>query len=87
MAKVEIYSSMFCGYCHRAKQLLKQRGIAFTEIDVGGDEKRRTEMVQRTGGRRTVPQIFIDDRHVGGCEELYALDRQGGLAPLAGPAQ
>lgn len=84
MSKVEIYSSMFCGYCHRAKQLLKQRGIAFTEIDVGCDDKRRAEMIQRAGGRRTVPQIFIDGRHVGGCEELYALDRQGGLAPLGG---
>jgi glutaredoxin 3 len=87
MAKVEIYSSMFCGFCHRAKQLLKQRGIAFTEIDVGGDEKRRAEMIERAGGRRSVPQIFIDDRHVGGCEELYALDRQGGLAALGGAAQ
>lgn len=84
MAKVEIYSSMFCGYCHRAKQLLKQRGIAFTEIDVGCDDQRRAEMIQRTGGRRTVPQIFIDGRHVGGCEELDALDRRGGLAPLGG---
>ena len=87
MAKVEVYSSMFCGFCHRAKQLLKQRGIAFTEIDVGGDDKRRAEMIQRANGRRTVPQIFIDGRHVGGCEELYDLDRQGGLAPLTGPAQ
>ena len=86
MAKVEIYSSMFCGYCHRAKQLLKQRGVAFTEIDVGADDKRRAEMIERSGGRRTIPQIFIDGRHVGGCEELYALDRQGGLEPLAGSA-
>jgi glutaredoxin 3 len=86
MAKVEIYSSMFCGYCHRAKQLLAQRGIAYTEIDVGTDPKRRAEMIQRAGGRRTIPQIFIDDRHVGGCEELYAFDREGGLAACGGSA-
>jgi glutaredoxin 3 len=87
MAKVEIYGSMFCGYCHRAKQLLTQRGIVFTEIDVGTDPTRRAEMVERAGGRRTIPQIFIDDRHVGGCEELYALDREGGLAPFGGSAR
>ncbi len=87
MAKVEVYSSLFCGYCHRAKQLLKDRGIAFTEIDVGCCDKRRAEMIQRAGGRRSVPQIFIDGRHIGGCDDLYALDRRGGLAGLAGAAE
>ncbi|MFO1058068.1 MAG: glutaredoxin 3 [Dongiaceae bacterium] len=82
MAEVEIYTSAFCGYCHRAKRLLAERGAAFTEIDVMAHPERRPEMVARAGGRSTVPQIFIDGRHVGGCDELYALDRQGGLAPL-----
>ena len=82
MAEVEIYTSAFCGYCHRAKRLLAERGAAFTEIDVMAHQERRPEMVARAGGRSTVPQIFIDGLHVGGCDELYALDRQGGLAPL-----
>lgn len=87
MAKVELYSSMFCGYCHRAKQLLKERGVEFTEIDVGCCDKRRAEMIERAGGRRTVPQIFIEGRHIGGCDELCALDRNGGLAAFAGAAE
>ena len=82
MAAVEIYTSMWCGYCHRAKRLLTERGAAFTEIDVGAHPERRTEMVARAGGAVTVPQIFIDGRHIGGCNELYALDASGGLAPL-----
>ena len=82
MAKVEIYTSPFCGYCHRAKHLLAERGATVTEIDVMSDYARREEMVARAGGRRTVPQIFIDGTHVGGCDDLYALDRQGKLKPL-----
>lgn len=82
MAKVEIYTSMFCGYCHRAKQLLTERGAPFTEIDVGADQDKRQEMMARSNGRRTVPQIFIDGKHVGGCDDLYALDHAGKLAPL-----
>ena len=81
MAKVEIYTTMLCGYCHRAKKLLQERGIAFTEIDVMTDGKLRDEMRQRTGGRTSVPQIFIDDRHIGGCDDLYALDQAGKLRP------
>ena len=82
MAKVEIYTSPFCGYCHRAKHLLAERGATYTEIDIMSDCSRREEMVTRAGGRRTVPQIFIDGTHVGGCDDLYALDRQGKLKPL-----
>src|SRR3546814_12940500 len=82
MAKVEIYVSPFCGYCHRAKDLLAARGAAVTEIDVVANCERRQEMMARAGGRRTVPQIFIDGTHVGGCDDLYALDRQGKLTPL-----
>jgi len=82
MAKVEIYTSPFCGYCHRAKQLLVERGAEPTEIDVTADGQKRQEMMARAGGRRTVPQIFINGTHVGGCDDLYALDRKGGLKPL-----
>jgi glutaredoxin 3 len=81
MAKVEIYTTQLCGYCHAAKRLLAQRGADFVEIDVMCDQERRAEMVQRAG-RRTVPQIFIDGKHIGGCDDLHALDRKGGLAPL-----
>lgn len=81
-AKIEIYTSPFCGYCYRAKKLLEQKGAAFTEFDVMADSSLRDVMVKRAGGRSTVPQIFIDGRHVGGCDELYALDRQGGLDPM-----
>jgi glutaredoxin 3 len=86
MAKVEIYTTQLCGYCYRAKKLLTERGIAFTEIDVGADPAKREEMVKRAGGRRTVPQIFIDGRHIGGCDDLYALDHKGGLMPLVAGA-
>ena len=85
MAKVEIYTSMLCGYCHAAKRLLKQLAVDFVEHDVGCDAEKRAGMVARAGGRRTVPQIFINGRHIGGCDELYALDREGKLdAMLAG---
>ena len=82
MAKVEIYTSMLCGYCHAAKRLLKERGAQFVEYDVGCDAEKRGGMIERAGGKTTVPQIFIDGRHVGGCDELYALDRAGKLVPL-----
>jgi len=84
MPKVEIYSSQFCSYCYRAKKLLADRGIVFTEIDVGADHAAREAMVKRAGGRRTVPQIFVGERHIGGCDDLYALDKKGGLVPLVG---
>ncbi len=81
MAHVEIYTSPTCGYCHMAKRLLAQKGVGFAEVDVVRDPSRRPEM-ERRSGRRTVPQIFIDGRHVGGCDDLYALDQKGGLDPL-----
>ncbi len=82
MPKIEIYTSPFCGYCHAAKRLLKQKGAAFTEIDVIENPERKPEMINRSGGGRTVPQIFIDGTHIGGCDDLHALDRRGGLDPL-----
>lgn len=82
MKSVEIYTSPLCGYCHAAKRLLTGKGIAFTEIDVFSDPSRKPEMIERANGRRTVPQIFIDGSHVGGCDDLYALDRAGRLDAL-----
>lgn len=82
MSRVVVYSSRFCPYCHAAKRLLAARGAAFEEIDVDLQPERRAEMIERAGGRRTVPQIFVGDRHVGGCDDLYALDRDGALDAL-----
>lgn len=82
MAKIEIYTSPLCGYCHAAKRLLNAKGVKFTEFDVARDANRKTEMLNRSNGARTVPQIFIGDIHVGGCDELHALDRAGKLDPL-----
>ena len=86
MAHVEIYSSMFCPFCHRAKRLLSAKGVAFDEIDVDTDASRRREMTARADGRRTVPQIFIDGALVGGSDDLAALDRSGRLDELLGLA-
>jgi glutaredoxin 3 len=82
MAKVEIYTSPWCGYCARAKSLLGKKGVAYEEFDVTADTGLRDVMVERAQGRTTVPQIFIAGRHVGGCDELYALERDGRLDPL-----
>lgn len=82
MQSVEIYTSPLCGFCHAAKRLLTQKGVTFSEVDVLADPDRKPEMIQRAGGARTVPQIFVGDVHVGGCDELYALDRAGKLDPL-----
>ena len=82
MSSVTIYTTPFCGFCHSAKRLLARKGVKFEEIDVSGDPARRAEMVKRAGGRRTVPQIFIGSRHVGGCDDLYMLDARGELDPL-----
>lgn len=82
MASVVIYSSMFCPFCHRAKALLKQKGANFKEISVNMKPAVRAEMRQKAGGVNSVPQIWIGDTHVGGCDELYALDSRGGLEPL-----
>ena len=84
MAHVEIYSTMFCPFCWRAKKLLKKRGVQYAEIDVMADSARRSEMVARANGRDTVPQIFIDGRHIGGSDELAALERSGELETLLG---
>ena len=82
MADVTIYATMFCPYCARAKRLLDAKGVKYTEIDVDATVGARAEMVQKAGGRRTVPQIFIDGRHVGGSDDLHALDRAGKLDSL-----
>lgn len=82
MAKVEIYTKAFCPYCTRALRLLDGKGVAYEEIDLSMGGPRRAEMIQRAGGRTTVPQVFIDGRHVGGSDDLAALDADGGLDPL-----
>ena len=82
MAKVEIYTTMLCGFCYAAKRLLNNKGVAYTEIDTMLKPGVRREMIERTQGKSTVPQIFIDDVHVGGCDELYALEQAGKLDPL-----
>ena len=85
MPKVEIYTTPTCPYCHAAKRLLTKKGVNFTEIDVSRDPDLRLAMTNRAGGRRTVPQIFIGDRHVGGSDDLHLLDHEGRLdALLAG---
>jgi glutaredoxin 3 len=87
VAKVEIYSTQYCPYCVRAKALLKSKGVGFEEIDVTDDPELRARMVALAGGRRTVPQIFINGEIIGGCDELYALERSGELdLLLAEPA-
>jgi glutaredoxin 3 len=82
MARIEIYTKAFCGFCARAKQLLAAKGVEFEEYDITMGGPKRAEMLQRTHGRSTVPQIFIDDRHVGGCTDLHELERNGQLDPL-----
>lgn len=82
MPTVEIYTSPLCGFCHAAKRLLNQKGASFVEVDVLVDPARKPEMIQRAGGKKTVPQIFIGDTHVGGCDDLYALERAGKLDAL-----
>jgi len=86
MPKVEIYTTPWCGYCARAKALLDKKGVAYEEFDVSYLGPTRDEMERRANGRTTVPQIFIDDRHIGGCRELMALDAEGGLDPLLAAA-
>ncbi|NIZ60595.1 glutaredoxin 3 [Sedimentitalea sp. CY04] len=82
MRSVEIYTSPLCGFCHAAKRLLTQKGVTFAEVNVLTDPERKPEMIQRANGGRTVPQIFIGDTHVGGCDDLYALEQAGKLDPL-----
>jgi len=82
MKTVEIYTSPLCGFCHAAKRLLTQKGVTFAEVNVLSDPDRKPEMIQRANGGRTVPQIFIGETHVGGCDELYALEQAGKLDQL-----
>lgn len=82
MVSVEIYTTRWCGYCQAAKALLGRKGVAFTEFDVSADPARRDEMVKRANGRQTVPQIFIGATHVGGSDDLHALERAGKLDPM-----
>lgn len=81
-APVVMYSTAFCGYCQRARNLLERKGVSVREIKVDEDASERETMVRRSGGRRTVPQIFIGERHIGGYDDLAALDRSGELDPL-----
>jgi len=82
MPEIQIYTTDMCPYCMRAKALLKQKGADYKEIDVSYDPAERNRMMERSGGRRTVPQIFIAGKHIGGCDDLYALNARGGLDPL-----
>jgi glutaredoxin 3 len=84
MGPIEIYTTRYCPYCIAAKNLLSRKGVAFTEIDVSGDPKGRAQMVARANGRMTVPQIFIGSMHVGGFDDLHALDQSGRLDALLG---
>lgn len=84
-AQITLYTTQFCPFCIRAKQLLRKKSVDFCEIPVDGDPKRRQEMMNKSG-RRTVPQIWIDDYHVGGCDDLYALERSGKLDALIHPS-
>ncbi len=82
MTKIEMYTTQVCPYCVRAKELFKRKGFEIQEIRVDGDEALRDKMMKRAGGRRSVPQIFINDQHIGGCDDLYALDHAGKLDEL-----
>ena len=86
MAEVELYTTMWCPFCARARALLERKGVAYTNIDLDEEPNRRDEMIRRSGGRRTVPQIFINGEHIGGCDDIMALDRAGGLDPKLGIA-
>lgn len=79
MAKVEIYTKATCPFCIRAKALLDMKGVAYEEYEISGGGPKREEMIQRANGRTTVPQIFIDDRHMGGCDDLMRLEMEGQL--------
>jgi len=86
MPRVEIYSTLFCPYCARAKSLLERKGVTYINFDIIEDVSKCEEMLKRAGGRTSVPQIFIDGEHIGGCDDLYALDRAGKLDPKLGRA-
>ncbi len=82
MANVTIYTKPWCPYCDAARELLTGKGVDFTEIDISGKAEVRAEMIQRANGQTTVPQVFVDDRHLGGCDDIYALDSAGKLDPV-----
>ena len=82
MAPIVIYTKATCPYCHAAKDLLRRKGVQFEEIGVDGDRAKQAAMALKTGGRSTVPQIFIGEKHVGGCDDLYDLESEGRLDPL-----
>lgn len=82
MSQITIYTKPYCPYCIRAVDLLEKKGVAFTEIEAAFDPDKRREMLQRSGGRATFPQIFIGERHIGGCDDMMALERDGQLDPL-----
>ena len=84
MTSVEIYTRQYCPYCHFAKELLSRKGVSFREIDVTADPTMRQQMIERAEGSTSVPQVFIGSRHIGGCDELYALEDAGELDPLLG---
>lgn len=84
MAKIEIYTTPICPYCHAAKDLLQSKGVSYDEVNVMGKAGAREAMTKRAGGSNTVPQIFIDGTHIGGCDDLYALEEKGALDALIG---
>lgn len=84
MTKVEIYTTPICPFCHAAKRLLDSKQVAYTEIGVSGDANLRAQMTTRANGGHTVPQIFINNEHIGGCDDLYALEQSGALNALLG---
>jgi glutaredoxin 3 len=86
MPNIEIYTQSWCPYCERAVHLLKTKGVEFREIDAPGGSAARAEARERSGGRTSAPQIFIDGKHIGGCDDLVALDRAGRLDPMLGVA-
>ncbi|MSP95337.1 MAG: glutaredoxin 3 [Alphaproteobacteria bacterium] len=87
MPKVIVYTAPICPYCVQAKRLLNKKGVAFEEIDVSRDPELRRNMVQAAGGRMTVPQIFVNDKHIGDCDEIYAFERAGKLDALLNPPE
>ena len=84
MSKIVMYGSMFCGYCHRAREFFRNKRLEFQEVDVDTVASARAEMIKLAGGRTSVPQIFIDGTHIGGCDDLLALDRDGRLGKMIG---
>ncbi len=82
MAEIIIYTTNYCPYCVKVKQLLRKKGVEFEEIDLTNDDAGRVELVEKSGGRKTVPQVFVNGQHVGGCDDLFALDAKGELDTL-----